>query len=95
MARSDATASTGTAFDCTPAVWPEPVPLVPRRPLDPLGTVLIPPAERRLFTRAETAPLVTPMGVPVAASMPTPMAVLLAEPAPPPGPANAPSPPRS
>ncbi|MFI6156420.1 hypothetical protein ACIBCA_27455 [Kitasatospora sp. NPDC051170] len=39
--------------DYTPAVWPEPVPLVPRKPLDPLGTVLIPPAER---PRAVVAP---------------------------------------
>lgn len=37
--------------DYTPAAWPDPVPLVARRPLDPLGTQLIPSAERSLFTR--------------------------------------------
>ncbi|MFD4656750.1 hypothetical protein ACFWP2_14120 [Kitasatospora sp. NPDC058444] len=56
MAFSDGTAGAGTttpaAPDYSPAAWPEPVALLPRRPLDPLGTVLIPPAERQLFTRA-------------------------------------------
>ncbi|MFE7525170.1 MinD/ParA family protein [Kitasatospora sp. NPDC057542] len=55
MAFSDGAAGAGTttpaAPDYSPAAWPEPVPLLPRSPLDPLGTVLIPPAERQLFTR--------------------------------------------
>ncbi|MFI2609744.1 hypothetical protein [Kitasatospora sp. NPDC018619] len=55
MAFSDGTAGTGStappAPDYSPAAWPEPVALLPRGPLDPLGTVLIPPAERRLFSR--------------------------------------------
>ncbi|MGW1177742.1 hypothetical protein ACWD4P_28970 [Kitasatospora sp. NPDC002543] len=46
--------TTPAAPDYSPATWPEPVALRPRHPLDPLGTVLIPPAERRLFTRAAT-----------------------------------------
>ncbi|MFF4380795.1 hypothetical protein [Kitasatospora sp. NPDC001547] len=59
MAFSDGTAGTGctapAAPDYSPAAWPEPVALLPRRPLDPLGTVLIPAAERQLFTRVSTA----------------------------------------
>ncbi|MFJ6618743.1 hypothetical protein ACIQOW_14345 [Kitasatospora sp. NPDC091335] len=55
MAFSDGTPGAGTAApaapDYSPAAWPEPVTLRPRHPLDPLGTVLIPPPERQLFTR--------------------------------------------
>ncbi|MCX4745823.1 hypothetical protein OG455_09850 [Kitasatospora sp. NBC_01287] len=36
------------APDYTPLSWPAPVPLLDRTPLDPLGTVLIPPTERVL-----------------------------------------------
>ncbi|MEU3560548.1 hypothetical protein [Kitasatospora sp. NPDC006786] len=72
MAFSDGTAGAGSttpaAPDYSPAAWPEPVALLPRRPLDPLGTVLIPPAERQLFTRAQTAepPSAAPSAVPPA-----------------------------
>ncbi|WP_329569269.1 MinD/ParA family ATP-binding protein [Kitasatospora sp. NBC_01266] len=38
------------APDYTPASWPEPVPLPARPALNPLGTVLIPPAERTVPT---------------------------------------------
>ncbi|MEV7354046.1 hypothetical protein [Kitasatospora sp. NPDC091276] len=89
MAFSDGTPDDGAAAtperpDYTPAAWPEPVPLLPRQPLDPLGTVLIPPAERRLFTRAP-APQAQPPAPP---GDPTPTALLAV---PTPSPATAPA----
>ncbi|MEU1285424.1 hypothetical protein [Kitasatospora sp. NPDC005856] len=77
MAFSDGTAGAGSttqaAPDYSPAAWPEPVALLPRRPLDPLGTVLIPPAERQLFTRAPEiqAPPAAPQ--PLLPPTPTPL----------------------
>ncbi|MET8546815.1 hypothetical protein ABZW03_40320, partial [Kitasatospora sp. NPDC004799] len=70
MAFSDGTAGAGctpqAAPDYSPTAWPEPVALAPRRPLDPLGTVLIPPAERQLFTRASGVEPAPAAPVPVA-----------------------------
>ncbi|GAB2749243.1 MinD/ParA family ATP-binding protein [Kitasatospora kifunensis] len=40
------------APDYTPACWPEAVTVIARTPLDPLGTVLIPPPQRALLNRA-------------------------------------------
>ncbi|MFE7633173.1 hypothetical protein ACFU7Z_04065 [Kitasatospora sp. NPDC057518] len=89
MAYSDGTAGAGgtaqAAPDYSPAVWPEPVallpplPRLPPRPLDPLGTVLIPPAERRPSTRepavgpSSAAPLpFLPPSPPALAPLPAP-----------------------
>ncbi|MFF7634580.1 hypothetical protein ACFZB9_15695 [Kitasatospora sp. NPDC008050] len=63
------------APDYTPARWPEPVAVVARTPLDPLGTVLIPPNHRAVLTRAPgaepgAAPLQLPMPAPVLPPMP-------------------------
>ncbi|MFE7595485.1 hypothetical protein ACFU6K_39420, partial [Kitasatospora sp. NPDC057512] len=87
MAYSDGTAGVGgtapAALDHSPAVRPGPVallPPLPPRPLDPLGTVLIPPAERRPSTRESTvgpssaAPLpLLPPPPPVPAPLPVPL----------------------
>ncbi|MFJ3216376.1 MinD/ParA family protein [Kitasatospora sp. NPDC086801] len=74
MAFSDGTPDEGAAAaterpDYTPAAWPEPVPLLPRQPLDPLGTVLIPPTERRLFARTP-APKAKLPGAPALTAVP-------------------------
>lgn len=56
------------APDYTPARWPEAVVVVARTPLDPLGTVLIPPNVRAVLTRgpgAEPAASPLPMAMPV------------------------------
>ncbi|AUY52724.1 hypothetical protein [Streptomyces sp. CB01881] len=77
--------------DYTPADWPVPVPVVARRPLDTLGTQLIPPPERSLFVRAAAAgnppaPADPPPTGPAPAASPVPAAV-------PAGPASPPAPP--
>ncbi|MFJ9693877.1 hypothetical protein [Kitasatospora sp. NPDC101183] len=81
MALFDPTPEAQTS-DYTPAVWPEPVRLVPRKPLDPLGTVLIPPAERQPAVAAP-APFPFPFPPPVdatAAPLPPPSPVAAAAP---------------
>ncbi|WP_406207979.1 hypothetical protein OH807_35885 [Kitasatospora sp. NBC_01560] len=68
----------GDRPDYTPASWPDPVPLAARTSLDALGTQLIPPAERSLFTRTTLPELTAPEGagelpaVPPAAAAPAP-----------------------
>ncbi|MFD0278113.1 hypothetical protein ACFVHB_29985 [Kitasatospora sp. NPDC127111] len=64
-AHPDYTPAAAAHPDYTPAAWPAPVPVTARRPLDPLGTRLIPPAERPLFTRdSPAAPSAGPTGEP-------------------------------
>ncbi|MEV7773631.1 hypothetical protein [Kitasatospora sp. NPDC086791] len=66
------------APDYAPAAWPEPVALLPRRPLDPLGTVLIPAPERQLYTRSRSA-----QPPPAAPAQPTPAQPVPVSPLPP------------
>ncbi|MFJ6378977.1 hypothetical protein ACIQI7_03050 [Kitasatospora sp. NPDC092039] len=99
MAFSDGTAGTGctapAAPDYSPAAWPEPVALLPRRPLDPLGTVLIPAAERQLFTRVSTAEALSTAPRPAAPATEPPARLggTRTAPGPPPVPAVPPAPP--
>ncbi|WP_157537553.1 MinD/ParA family ATP-binding protein [Kitasatospora azatica] len=60
----------GPAPDYAPEVWPEPLPLAMRMPLDPLGTVLIPPAARAVLTPRPTTELTVITAVPNAAPIP-------------------------
>ncbi|MEU9041668.1 MULTISPECIES: hypothetical protein [unclassified Kitasatospora] len=92
MAFTDGTPGVGTdvpaAPDYSPAAWPEPVALLPRQPLDLLGTVLIPAPERQLFTRGpDTDPATAPQpptgpATPAAAAPPAAIAAVAAVAAP-------------
>lgn len=73
-------AGAADAPDYTPARWPEAVVVVARTPLDPLGTVLIPPNVRAVLTRgpgAEPAASPLPMAMQPVPVQPMPAPVQL------------------